>query len=456
MLRLFRRNGFNEKIDKDLTQGSITKQLLMFSIPFLLSNVFQTLYSIVDMVILGKFSGPISMAAINNGGQVINIFTNIVTSICSGVTVIIGQNYGAGKTHRISKVIQNLYIILITIGAFILTFILLFSDLLLEFMKVPQNSYIETKNYLIITTWGIFFIIGYNIFSSIMKGVGDSKHPLLFVCMACLINIGLDLIFVGLLGYGAAGAAIGTICSQGVSMLCCWLFLKMNTEILQRQRLSFDLGITKIILKMGIPNSVQSVVINGSFFIMAILVNGIGLSASAAVGAVSKFNNFAVMPSFAMGASISMIVAQNIGAGKIERVKNTLYVGVLAVGTFGLLIFIIAQNYSMEIVSFFSDDVIVQKLGVHYLKSLSIDYLFIPMLMCLNGVILGSGHAIFISLISVFTSIAVRIPCAFLLGEILEPKIIGIGFTAPDTTFISLIITIIYYKKGKWKKRLSL
>lgn len=440
-------------IDKDLTKGSITKQLLLFSIPFLLSNLLQSLYGVIDMWIVGKFSGPVSIAAINNGGQVINLLTNVITSLCSGSVIIIGQYWGANKRDEICKLFQTLSLTLTAIGIVILSFILLKSDYIMNLIKVPINSYAETKDYLIITACGIFFIIGYNMLSSVMRGLGDSKHPLAFVTLACIINIVLDFILVAKFKFGAAGTAWGTILSQGISMLCCSIFLAKHTKLLQMSKMLFDVEKMKLIFKVGIPNVIQGVTINFSFLIMNVLVNEIGLNASAAVGVASKFNNFIVMPIIAMGASISALVAQNVGANQLKRAKNTFYVGMLFAEIFGICAFIITQFFPLKIITFFSTDTAVIDVGIKYLLCLSIEYMLLPILMCLNGLMLGTGHALFISVTSILTSVVVRIPIAYFFVKSLDWGINGVGLAAPTATFIGLLITATFFISGKWKEK---
>lgn len=447
-----------KNIEKNLTTGSVVRQLVAFSFPFLLSNLLQTLYSVVDMIIVGKYSGAVGISAINNGGQIINMLTNIITGLCTGATVVIGQYFGASEKKKINTVFQTTSFLLIIMGSAILVFMFFNVDNVMEWMRIPEVSYMETKKYLIITTCGIFFICGYNLFSAVMRGMGDSKNPLIFVGIACIINVFLDIVLIGVFNLGTKGAAIGTVCSQGISMFCCAFFLMKNAKLLhiKLKKENFDLREMKLVVNIGIPISVQNVIINLSFIFIAVLVNEIGVNASAAVGVVSKFNNFAIMPAVAMGASLSTIVAQIIGAKKIERVKETLYVAMVIVGSIGVIIFLISQMYTESVISLFSSDKSLLKEGIVYLKYLSIDYIFVPCLLCLNGVITGTGHAIFSSAVSIVTSVFIRVPVAYIFGKILGWGLKGVGIAAPAATVIGVIVTCLFFYSGRWKQQTSI
>ena len=439
-------------IETDLTTGNIKNKRLLFSIPFLLSHILQSIYDVVDMFVVGRYVGPVGISAINNGGQVINMLTNIIVGLCTGATVIVGQYYGASKKNEIQKIFQTLVTVLFILGFVIFVCIQLGANSILLLMKVPESSLNDTKNYLLITVCGIFFILGYNLFSAIMRGLGDSKNPLIFISIACFANIIFDFLLVGGLKLGVAGAALGTIFAQGISMICSGIFLMRNSNLFHKIKIKIDYEKVKMIFKVGIPISIQNVVINISFLVIAVLVNEIGVNASAAVGVVSKINNFAIMPAVAMGASISALVAQNIGASKHKRAKSALYFGTFITEIIGLIMFLIIRCFPKEILSFFSADVGMINAGMDYLLFLSIDFLFAPILLCLNGFLIGIGRTAFSSLESIMTSIGIRIPTAFLFGKILGWGIKGVGLAAPSATISGLIAALIFYNLCQWER----
>jgi putative MATE family efflux protein len=332
---------------KNLAKGNVAKQLILFAIPFVISNIIQTLYSVADMVIVGQFNGTASMSGVNIGGQVTMIILNVAVGISTGGTIMIAQSVGAEKTNKLQKIIGTLLSTLI-ISAIILTLLmLLLKDPILRMIHTPQESFEEASTYLLVTALGTVFIFGYNALSAIMRGMGDSKSPLYFVAIACATNIILDLILVGVFGQGAFGAAIATIISQALSMILCVIYLRRKKFVFDFNFSSFriDLGQLKNILKLGIPLTIQNLISNLSFLFMTALVNNMGVTASAAVGAVGKYNGFAILPAIAMNAAVSAMVAQNIGAKREDRAIRTMLTGMGLAYAISIPIFILTTIF---------------------------------------------------------------------------------------------------------------
>lgn len=442
------------KFENNLSQGNVVKQLIIFSFPFLLSNLIQTLYSVADMIIVGRFSGTISMSGVNIGSQVTFLITNMVFGLSVGATVLIAQYLGAGNKTELKETIGTLFTSLLVLALVLTVSMIAFEEPLLRLIKTPAESFPEAKNYFFITMLGTIFIFGYNALSAVMRGMGDSKNPLIFVTIACIVNVALDLLLVAVFKMGAGGAAIATVASQAISMILCIIYLKRNGFVFDFKLSSFGFHKErlKMLLKIGIPTSLQNVATSFSFLFLTALVNTLGVTASAAVGAVGKLNGFAILPAIAMSSSISAMSAQNIGAGEEKRAVKTMKVGMLISIAISSMIFLFVCFFPELMLRAFGDDeeMIVQ--GAIYIKSFSFDYLIVPFVFCLNGLFVGSGHTTFSLINGVLSSLLIRIPAAYILGIVLGYGLLGVGLGAPIASCLSLILGIWFYFSGKWKK----
>lgn len=442
------------KFENDLAKGSVLKKLILFSLPFLASNIIQSLYNVADMLIVGKFSGTESMSGVNIGGQITFIVTNIVIGICAGGTVIIAQSIGAKDKKSTEETTSTLITLLTLLGVILTVVMIVFCNPFLRLLKTPQESFSEASSYLIVTSLGIIFIFGYNALSGILRGMGDSKRPFWFVTIACITNIVLDLILVGIFKMGAQGAAIATVFSQALSVIFCIIYLKKNNFIFDFKLKSFRIKTHRLaqIIKIGIPAAVQNGVVALSFLVITTLVNEIGVEASAAVGVVGKFNGFAIMPAIAMSNSISTMAAQNIGANEWGRAKRCCHLGLVIATTITFIIFGLAQGFAGPIISLFDSNPVVIEHGITYMRTFSFDYIIVPFVFCLNGLFIGAGHTTFSLINSMMSSLLLRIPAALFFGKVLDMGLTGIGLGAPVASFGSLVMVLIFYFTGRWKK----
>lgn len=444
----------SKKFENNLSQGSVVRQLVLFSIPFLLSNLLQSIYSVADMIIVGQFAGTYSMSGVNIGSQVSFLITNMVFGLTVGATVLIGQYLGANDRKALKETIGTLFTTLLFLAVILTVLMICLAEPFLNLIRTPSESFSEAKIYFIISMLGTVFIFGYNALSAVMRGMGDSKNPLYFVAIACFVNIGLDLLLVGAFKLGAGGAAAATVASQAISMILCIVYLKKNNFVFDFRLSSFRFHKErlKLLMKIGIPNSVQNMISSVSFLFLTTLTNTIGVTASAAVGAVGKFNGFAILPAVAMSASISAMSAQNLGAGEEKRAVKTMQVGMLIALGISAVIFLLTRFFPEEIMRIFGDDPELVKEGVTYLFSFSFDYLLVPFFFSLNGLFIGSGHTTFSLINGVLSSLLIRIPTAYLFGMVFDMGLSGIGMAAPVATAFSVIIGVIYFFSGKWKK----
>ncbi len=439
----------------NLSKGNVVKQLIVFALPFIISNLIQTLYSVADMIVVGQFSGTVSMSGVNIGGQVTMIMTNLAVGLTAGATVLIAQSVGAEKTGKLQKTIGTLFSFLFIAAVFMTLFMLVLHRQILTIIRTPAESYSEAANYLNVTALGTVFIFGYNALSAIMRGMGDSRSPLYFITIACFTNVVLDLLFVGVFHTGATGAGIATIISQGLSMLLCIFYLIRKKFVFDFRLRSFriDKPLLKAILKLGIPISVQNLISNLSFLFMTTLVNGYGVTASAAVGAVGKYNGFAILPAIAMNAAISTMCAQNLGAGREDRARKTMKTGLLIAAAISYTIFILTRLFPEEILGMFAKEEEMIQVGLPYLDAFSIDYLLVPFAFSMNGLFIGAGHTTYSLFSNILSGIVVRIPMAYVFSEVFGMGLFGVGLAVPMATLSSILANSIFYFSGRWRKQ---
>ena len=448
----------NSKFEKNLAEGSVVKQLILFSIPFLLSNLIQSIYNVADMIIVGNFSGKISLSGVNIGGQITFVMTNFIVGLCTGGTVMIAQYSGAKQKSSVQETISTLFTTLAVAAVAITAIMLIFLDPILVAIKTPPDAYSEAKSYLLITACGTIFIFAYNALSSVMRGLGDSKTPLKFVGIACVVNIVLDLLLVGGFDMKAQGAAIATVIAQAISVVLCVVYLTKNKFIFDFKLKSFRFHGEKLkrLMTLGIPAAVQNVIVGMSFIFLTAIVNDTGgVDASAAVGVVGKFNGFAIMPAMAISMSISAMSAQNIGARKLDRAVKTMKIGMLMAISVSVVIFVLAQLFPEQILKLFNDDPAMIKNGIEYIRTFSFDYLVVPFVFSLNGLFIGAGCTGFSLFSSILSSLGLRIPCVFLFGMTLGLGLTGIGAAAPIASLGALICCIVFYLTKKWTRNLN-
>lgn len=445
--------------ENNLSEGNVIKQLIMFSLPFLVSNIIQSLYSVADMLIVGQFSGTISMSGVNIGSQITMILTNIVVGLCTGGTILIAQYLGGKRREDMKETTATLMTTLLIAAVILTAGMLVFKDSILHAIQTPPESYEEASRYLTVTVIGLIFIFGYNVFSAIMRGMGDSKRPLYFVAIACATNVVLDLILVAKFDMGALGAAIATVISQAVSMITCIVVMVRNDFVFDFKPSSFRINPEKMmrIFRLGAPSAIQNGITSISFLIITTLVNTIGgVNASAAVGVVAKFNGFAIMPAVAMGASVSTMCAQNIGAGKWDRARKTCQIGTTIAVAISVVIFAVAQLFPEQILMIFNDDKDMIAYGVQYMRTFTFDYLLVPFVFCINGMFIGAGHTTFSLINNMLSALILRIPAATIFGLVMGMGLTGVGLGGPVASFGSLMLILWFLFSGRWKENVAI
>ncbi len=435
----------NEK--NDLTQGSIGKNLVLFALPYLLSCFMQTFYGMADLFVVGLYNGSETTTAVSIGSQVMHMLTVIIVGFAMGTTVRIGRSVGAKDEREAAKSV-GCSIIFFALFAIIITAVLLvLTTPIIKVMLTPAEAVEETKLYLKICFAGIPFITAYNVISSIFRGAGDSKRPMCFVGVACVVNIILDFVFIGGCGMGAAGAALGTVCGQAVSVLFSLVMMRRRDFGFRvtRQDLRADKEVISQILKVGTPIACQDGLIQIAFIVITVIANSRGLIASAAVGIVEKLISFMFLVPSAFLSAISTITAQNMGAGKPERARASLRYGIIITVCWGVLCALYSQFLPHTLVGLFTKDAAVLAAGCAYVRSYSVDTVFASVHFCFSGYFCGDQKSV-ISFIHNITSILlIRIPGAYFASLYFPDSLYPMGWAAPLGSLLSAVICIGFY-----------
>lgn len=441
-------------MEKNLTTGDVFKTILSFSLPFLLAYFLQTLYGLADLFIIGQFNGVESTTAVSIGSQVMHMITVMIVGLAMGSTVMIGKAIGADKKEDAAKAIGNTVTLFMGVSLTATVLLLLLVRTIVNVMSTPEEAVKGTMIYLTICFIGIPFITAYNIISSIFRGMGDSKSPMYFVAVACAANIILDYLFIGALGLGPAGAALGTTISQTISVLVSFWIMKKKKSGISMKKSYFkpQKAIMGQLLKVGVPVALQDGFIQISFLIITIIVNQRGLNDAAAVGIVEKIISFLFLVPSSMLSTVSALAAQNIGAGKHDRAKQTLGYAVSMCVAFGLLVVVVMQFSAEQFVGLFSANSEVIRLGGEYMHGYRWDCVLAGIHFCFSGYFCAYGLSSFSFLHNSVSIICARIPLAYLASKYFPDTLLPMGLATATGSLISVIICIAVFlwMQRKW------
>lgn len=435
-------------MQKDLTKGSVLRNLIYFSLPYLLSCFLQTFYGLTDLFITGQFNSADTISAVSIGSQVTHMLTVIIIGLAMGTTVIISRAVGSKKPDLAARGIGNTILLFAIVSVLATILLLLSADRIIASISTPAEAVSETKNYLMICFAGVPFITAYNVVSSIFRGLGDSKSPMYFVAIAGVINIILDIIFIGPLGMGAAGAALATIIAQAASVAFALLSLgKRKLGIpFGRHYLLLDRNVLSAILKVGLPIAFQDGFIQISFLVITAIANQRGVIAAASVGIVEKIICFLFLVPSAMLSSVSAIAAQNAGAGQHSQGTKVLHYGIRICVSFGLLASIVCQLWAEPILRLFvRDDAAVVRMGCQYLRAYVLDCVFAGIHFSFSGYFCAYRKAFASFIQNLLSILLIRIPGAYLASKFFPDTLFPMGLAAPAGSLFSAMICILIY-----------
>ena len=439
-------------MEKNLTTGSVFKNILIFSLPYLLSYFLQTLYGMADLFIIGQFEGVASTTAVSIGSQVMHMLTVMIVGLAMGSTVSIGQAVGAGDRKKAASGIGNTVTLFMCLSVVLTVALLIFVRPVVTIMSTPEAAVSGTIEYLTICFIGIPFITAYNIISSIFRGLGDSKSPMYFIAVACVANIALDYLFMGALHLGPSGAALGTTLSQAVSVIIALVVIRRHSGALAVKKSDFRPArpVMARLLRIGVPIAMQDGLIQIAFIIITVIANRRGLNDAAAVGIVEKIISFLFLVPSSMLSTVSALGAQNIGAGKPERARLTLRYAAFVAICFGACMVILMQFAAEPVVSLFtdsaqSDGAEVIRLGGQYMRGYVWDCIFAGVHFSFSGYFCACGRSGLSFLHNISAILLVRVPGVYLTSLFFPDSLFPMGLATSMGSLLSVIICVIAY-----------
>jgi putative MATE family efflux protein len=438
---------------RDLTKGHVGGQILKYTAPMLLGNLFLQSYSIIDCIIVGKLIGKEALAAVGASFPIIFMLISFVIGIASGGTIIISQYFGAKDYDNVRKAIDTMYIFVFFASIIIMTIGITLSTNLFRIMNLPEEIMPQATAYLNTFLLGTIVLFGFNGTCAILRGLGDSVTPLVFLIISSVINIILVIVFVKYFGWGIKGAAWATVVSQGIAFFSAIIYLNKTHKLirLKLKELAFDKEMFWKSFNIGLPSGFQQTFVSIGMIALFRIVNGYGANIIAAFSVAGRIDNFAMMPAMNFGHALSTFTGQNIGANKKKRVRSGLIatIGMSSLASLIISIGVIFLRYPL--MGMFTNDVEVIAIGVKYLIIVSSCYIVFSTMFTFNGLLRGAGDTLIPMFITLLSLWIIRIPFAYILsGRIGET---GIWWAVPIAWFAGALFSIIYYLTGNWKNK---
>ena len=432
----------------DFTQGSIVSKLLKFMIPILGALILQAMYGAVDILVVGQFGTTAGISGVSTGSSIVNLITFTITGLTMGVTIVMGQYLGQKKTERVGHVVGGAIWLFFVLSIIIAVIMLVFARPLAVLMQAPKEALDLTVLYVRICGGGIFFIIAYNVISSIFRGIGDSNMPLLFVGIACVVNIIGDLVFIAVFKWNVAGAALATVMAQAVSVILSIIIIRKRNSIfsLKKEYIRFNPEIKRF-LRVGSPIAFQEILTQLSFLALCAFINRLGLDESSGYGVANKIVSFIMLVPGALMQSMASFVAQNVGAGQEERAKKAMVTGMLAGCSIGVFIAIFSFIHGDILAAVFSSDKAVISCAADYLKGFAPEAVVTAILFSFIGYCNGHSKTLFVMLQGIAQTFIVRLPMSYFMSIQHDASLTMIGLAAPCATVFGIVINLIYFVK---------
>jgi len=442
---------------RDFTKGNISKQLIIFAWPLFLSNLLQVVYNMVDMVVVGQVLGKTGLSAVAVGGDVTNFLTFLAMGFANAGQVIIARYVGEGNEKKIGRFVGTMSSFLIACSIVVSIVALIFQDGILNLMNTPQESFTGAAAYSGICMVGLVFIYGYNIVSAVLRGMGDSRHPFVFISIAALLNVALDILFVAGLEMGAGGAALATVISQAVSFIACTIFLYYKREEFKldmriRNFLSWDKPMLMDLIKLGVPMAIKSASIQVSKLFVNSWINSYGVAVSAFAGIANKIAAISNLISNAMNLAGSTMVSQNIAAGEYKRVNQILKTLAVITISVAILMSLAVIFFPTQIFGIFTSDAAVLEISGGYIYIAVLLFFGSALRAIMNALINGSGNYRTNFATAILDGIVMRIGLALLFGLALDMRHYGFWLGDAVAGFTPFVIGIVFYFSGRWKK----
>lgn len=438
---------------KDLTVGDERKLILLFALPMVLGNIFQQLYNIIDSIIVGNFLGKEALAAVGASFPVMFVLISLIIGVSSGFTIVIAQYFGAKEFNNVKKAIDTMYVFMFFSSVVLTVIGLVFSRMIFEMMALPEEIIPSAVTYFNIFMIGLIMMFGYNGTSSVLRGLGDSKTPLYFLIIATILNIGLVILFIEVFKWGIAGAAWATVIAQGVSFVLSIIYLNRYHALLHFsfKNIEFDKVIFFKSIKIGIPSGLQQTFLALGMMALMRIVNDFGTDTIAAYSVAGRIDSFASMPAMNFGMALSTFVGQNMGANKPERVKKGFLATLMMTTIISLIVTAVAVLFGSALMSMFTHDPEVIRIGKNYLVIVSAFYIVFSAMMVSNGVMRGAGDTLIPMFITLFALWVLRIPISYWLSRKMGSD--GIWWSIPIAWIFGFTCSFLYYLSGRWKRK---
>ena len=427
-------------------------------LPILGALVLQAAYGAVDLLVVGRFGSTAGLSAVSTGSQVLNLVTFVVTQTAMGITVLIARYLGEKKPEQIGSVIGGAAIVFAVISVILFAVMVPFARPISVLMQAPSEAVNLTASYVRICGSGIFFIVAYNLLAAIFRGLGDSKSPLLFVLVACIVNIFGDLLLVAGLHMDAAGAALATVFAQAVSVICAIAILVKKELPFSIRKVDFSFNPQcKKILEIGLPLALQEFLTQISFLALCAFVNRLGLEASSGYGVACKIVNFAMLVPSSLMQSMASFVSQNVGAGKPKRARQSMFTGIGVGLVFGVLVFALVVFKGDVLAGLFSTDAGVVQKGFDYLKGFAPETIVTAIMFSMVGYFNGNNQTVWVMFQGLFQTLLVRLPMSYYMSIQPDASLTKIGLAAPTSTFVGIILNTLFfiYFNNKLKKQVN-
>ena len=430
----------------NFTEGNILKKLSLFMLPVLGALILQAAYSAVDLLVVGRFGSTAGLSAVSTGSQLMNLVTFMVTQLAMGATVLIARYLGEKKPERIGAVLGSATVVFAILATVLFVLLVFFAHPIAVLMQAPSEALGLTTRYVRICGMEIFFIVAYNMLAAIFRGLGDSKSPLLFVLVACLINIAGDLLFVAGFKMDAAGAAIATVMAQAVSVVLAIVILLKKDLPFTLKKSDFRLNPQcRKFLQVGLPLALQEVLTQASFLALCAFVNRLGLTASSGYGVASKIVSFAMLIPSALMQSMASFVAQNVGASKPKRAKQAMFTGMGIGLVFGCAVFALVMLKGDMLAGIFSTDAEVVQKGFEYLKGFAPETILTAILFSMLGYFNGNNKTVFVMIQGLVQTLLVRLPMSYLMSIQPNASLTQIGLAASVSTAVGIVLNVGFY-----------
>ena len=435
------------KETQNFTKGNILTSLVRFALPVLAALFLQTMYGAVDMLVVGQFATAADVSAVSTGSWLMQLITSFVVGIAMGTTVLLGRRLGEGKPEEAGKIIGASIVLFTIIGVVITFFMELCAVPVAQIMRTPIEAFDATVLYVRICSAGSVFIVAYNVLGSIFRGIGDSRMPLVTVAIACVFNIAGDFLLVGVFGMATAGAAIATVLAQALSVI-------ISVLIIRRQKLPFTFRRTDIVFdrkrmgsvfRLGLPIAFQDLLVSISFLAITAIVNSLGVIPSAGVGVAEKLCVFLMLVPSAFNQSMSAFVAQNMGAGRMDRAKRALLCGIGMSLVVGVFMAWLSFFHGDLLAGLFARDEAVIAAAADYLKAYAIDCLLVSVMFCMIGYFNGCGKTLFVMLQGIAGAFGVRIPVSLIMSRIKPVSLFKVGLATPCSSVVQIILCVGYF-----------